>query len=114
LEVKWLVCSQSPSHTTIANFRKDHPKGLREVFRSLNRFLKGEDLFQGDVVALDGSKFSGQNSKDNNYTQSKVDRGLKQVDQEIETYLSDLDKIDEREDILEVNGQEWTYNGCRL
>ena len=72
LKAIWLIKGCRPSYKTIADFRKDNPKALEKVFRIHNRFLLGEDLFDTKTVAIDGSKFQGQNSTKNNYNEKKV------------------------------------------
>jgi len=71
LEAMWLLKGVQPGYKTIANFRKDNPKALKKVFKVLNAFLKGADLFDEETVAVDGSKFRAQNSKKNNYRRNR-------------------------------------------
>jgi len=52
----WLVNGLTPGYVTIANFRKNNPKALKQVFRTYNRFLQGEDIFGKETIAVDGSK----------------------------------------------------------
>lgn len=97
IELFWLLQEQKPGYKTIADFRKDNNKALKNLFGQFNRFLKGEDLLQGDQVAIDGSKFGAQNSKKNNYNERKVKRHLEYIEGQIEDYLSQLDELDELE-----------------
>ena len=98
LEAMWLLEGLRPCYKTISDFRKDNPKGLKSVFRQLNVFLKGEDLFQGDTVAIDGSKFRAQNSKKNNYNARKVEQQLNYIDKQTDKWLEELDTVDQLED----------------
>ena len=52
----WLVNGLTPGYVNIANFRKNNPKALKQVFRTYNRFLQGEDIFGKETIAVDGSK----------------------------------------------------------
>jgi len=63
LEAMWLIKGLRPGYKTIADFRKDNKKGLKNVFRSFNQFLLRNDLFDAKLIAVDGSKFRAQNSK---------------------------------------------------
>ena len=38
VEMMWLTGMLHPSHTTICTFRRKHPKALKNVFRTYNRF----------------------------------------------------------------------------
>ena len=97
LEVRWLLQELAPSHATIADFRKTHPKPLREAFRTFNRFLREEGLFGGETVAVDGSKFRAQNSKKNNHTADKIERHIEYIDNKLERYFEGMDTADAEE-----------------
>lgn len=96
-ELFWLLEEATPGYRTIATFRKIHPKPLQQVFRQFNQFLKGEGLFQGNIVAVDGTKIAAQNSKKNNYNEKKIQQHLEYIERQTESYLSALDALDESE-----------------
>ncbi len=95
IEAMWLVKGLSPSYKTIADFRKENKKALKQAFYSLNRFLKGEGLFDDQTVAIDGSRFHGQNSKKHNYNTRKVKRHLDYIAIKVENYLKELEELDQ-------------------
>ena len=68
----WLVNGLTPGYVTIANFRKNHPKALKEVFRTYNRFLNQQDLFGKKTVAIDSTKIMAQNSRKNNFNATSI------------------------------------------
>ena len=45
-------------------------------------------------VAIDGSKFKAVNSRDNNFTQGKIQRRRKQIEESVGRYMSQLDTAD--------------------
>lgn len=47
-------------------------------------------------VAIDGSKFKTVNSRDNNFTQGKIQRRQKQIEESVASYMSQLDTVDRR------------------
>lgn len=124
LEMRWLTYEQTPCYHTISTFRtykKDifdenkekigeinHRKALKEVFRSLNRFLNGEGLFGKETVASDGTKIRAQNAKKKNYTLDKLEKKIALGDAEIEKYLSEIDQTDaaEKHNPLDLNLEE--------
>jgi hypothetical protein len=53
------------------------------------------DLLDGDVVAIDGSRFKAVNSKAKNYTRGKLRQKLGEIDKAIERYFGELDRADE-------------------
>jgi transposase len=97
VEVIWLTGKLAPDHKTIANFRRDNRKAIREVCRAFTRFCRELDLFGGELVAIDGSKFKAVNNKGRNFTERKLKRALKDIDKKIDAYLDELDENDAQE-----------------
>ena len=73
IEVRWLMGELTPNYHTIADFRKEHPKALKALFKLFVLFLREQELLGGELVATDSSKFRAQNSKKKNYNQKKID-----------------------------------------
>jgi transposase len=48
-------------------------------------------------VAIDGSKFKAVNNRDKNFTQSKVERRRKQLEESVARYLAQLDTADQQD-----------------
>lgn len=98
VELMWLLKKLRPDHKTIADFRKNNLVPLRQVCREFTLLCKQLDLFAGELVAIDGSKFKAVNAKERNFTQDKLARLLQQIDQRVEGYLQDLDGQDQQDD----------------
>ncbi len=96
IEMMWLINGLTPGHVTIANFRKNNPKALKQVFQVYNRFLQGEELFGKKTIAIDGAKIRAQNSKQNNFSDKSIKRHQTYLDKKIKEYLVLLDQIDEQ------------------
>ena len=94
VEVMWLTGKLSPDFKTLANFRRNNRKAIREVCRAFTLFCRDLDLFSRDLVAIDGSKFKAVNSRQRNFTDRKLKQALKDIDQKIEAYLEELDAND--------------------
>ena len=90
IELMWLLRRLTPDFKTIADLRKDNLKPLRQVCREL-------ELFGGELVAIDGSKFKAVNSKRRNFTENTLKVSLKKVDEKIDAYLQALDENDAAE-----------------
>jgi len=102
IEVRWLINGLTPNYHTIADFRKDNPKALKNCFKLYTTFLQDAGLIGSKTLAVDGSKFRASNSKKNNYSQSKIDRHLTYIEQKTEEYLQQLNQADDKE----LNEQE--------
>ena len=96
IEVIWMLSGVEPDFRTISDFRKDNIGCIKKVFYEFNR--KISEGVEWGYVAVDGSKFYACNSKDNNFTQSKLDDRIKWLNGHIDEYLrvlEDMDKEDE-------------------
>ena len=72
LEVIWLLRKLQPDFKTIADFRKDNGPAIKAVCRQFTLLCRKLELFGGELVAIDGSKFAAQNAKDRNFNQKKL------------------------------------------
>ena len=97
VEVMWLLGKLAPDFKTIADFRRDNGKPIRAVFREFTVMCRRLELFGGHLVAIDGSKFKAANSRDRNFTESKLKRLNQRAEKKIKRYLEELDKADEQE-----------------
>lgn len=97
IEVIWLTGKLAPDFKTIANFRRDNRKAIQEVCRAFTRFCRELDLFGGELVAIDGSKFKAVNNRGRNFTDRKLKRALRDIDKKIDIYLQELDENDAKE-----------------
>jgi len=93
----WLLKKLIPDFKTIADFRKDNKKALKHVFKEFTLICKNLELFRGELVAIDGSKFKAVNSKKRNFNQAKIEKRLKEIEKKIEKYFSELEKNDQNE-----------------
>src|SRR5437660_8038874 len=58
IEVMWLAGRLVPDHKTIADFRKDNGRAIRQVCTRFVALCRTMDLFVEASVAIDGSKFN--------------------------------------------------------
>jgi transposase len=98
VELMWLLKKLRPDHTTIANFRRAHLKPRREVCRTLTWLCKKLDLFGGELVGIDGSKFRAVNAKGRNFTKAKLAQLIAQIDARVEGYLKELEATDDHDE----------------
>jgi transposase len=111
LEVIWLLHKLTPDHKTIADFRKDNKKALKNVFKSFVKLCIKLDLYGKELAAIDGSKFKAVNAKDRNYTKDGLKDRLKRIDERIQAYMSELEKTDKEEDAVSVEKTAAEING---
>jgi len=102
LEAIWLLGGLHPKYKTIADFRKNHAKAFREVFRRFVCLLKEWNLIEGETVAIDSFKIRGSNSLKNNFNEKKLAQHLAYIDAQISQYQAALDAADRAEDKKEL------------
>jgi transposase len=95
IEVMWLLKELSPDHNTISNFRRDNEKAIRKVFRHTVSIAKQFNLIGGTLVAGDSTKLRAQNSKKNNFNESKIEKHLVYIDAKLDEYNKALAEADD-------------------
>jgi transposase len=100
IELIWLTGQLAPDFKTIADFRKDNGKSIREVCREFVALCRKLDLLSTTSVAIDGSKFKAVNARDKNFTEAKMRRRLERIDESIARYLSQLETADRHGDAV--------------
>src|ERR1700746_1674515 len=98
IELVWLTGQLAPDFKTIADFRKDNGKAIREVCRTFVALCRELDLLSVASVAIDGSKFKAVNARDKNFTEAKMKRRIERIEESIARYLAQLETADRRGD----------------
>jgi transposase len=94
IELMWLIGRLAPDFKTIADFRRDNGRGIRNVCRRFVVLCRDLKLFSQALVAIDGSKFKAVNSRDRNFTPGKIDKRQQQIEESIQRYLDALETAD--------------------
>jgi transposase len=94
VEVIWLLGKLTPDFKTIADFRKDNLKPLQLVARQFTLLCRKLELFGGELLAIDGSKFRAVNSRDQNFNAGKLQELIERADARLAEYLQQLDASD--------------------
>ena len=97
MELFYLLRKLKPDFRTIADFRKDNAKALKNVFRALVKLCMKLGLYQKELMAVDGSKFRAVDSKDNCYNAEILQKKLTRIDAHIAEYSRQMNKNDASE-----------------
>jgi transposase len=100
IEMIWLTRQLAPDFKTIADFRKNNGRAIREVCREFVALCRKLDLFSEASVAIDGSKFKAVNARDKNFSEAKIKRRFERIDESIARYLSQLETADRHGDAV--------------
>lgn len=117
VELMWLLERLTPDFKTIADFRKNNGKGIKNTCRAFIDLCRQMQMFTDMIVAIDGSKFKAVNSKSNNFTPQKAKGHIERVEQSIALYLNKLDEADktaEPEIITDLTATELAWLQQRL
>ena len=97
VEVMWLTRRLAPDHKTIADFRKDSGRAIRQVCARFVALCRSMGLLTEASVAIDGSKFKAVNNRDKNFTRAKMELRMAQIEASVARYLQQLDTADRQE-----------------
>src|SRR3954447_2921757 len=97
VEVMWLSGRLAPDHKTIADFRKDNGRAIRQVCARFVVLCRTIGLLTQASVAIDGSKFKAVNNRDRNFTRAQMERRMVQIEESVARYLQQLDTADRQE-----------------
>jgi transposase len=94
----WLMGGLKPDHKTIARFRKNNKKPLKNILKQCAQLCIKLGLIEGNTLFVDGSKIRANASINNTWTKDKCERYLKNIDKQIESILKECDIVDEKEE----------------
>lgn len=97
-ELMWLVEGLRPDFKTIADFRKDNPRALKNVFKDFVLFCHKMGLISMRVLAVDGTKLRAQNGQGEVYRREKLEEIERVVKQGLERYFEEMEELDRRQD----------------
>jgi transposase len=97
VEVMWLLGRLAADHKTIADFRKNNGRAIRQVCARFVELCRTMGLLTEASVAIDGSKFKAVNNRDKNFTRAKMERRMAQIEESVARYLQQLDTADRQE-----------------
>src|SRR5262249_51330581 len=75
-------------------FRKDNLKALKATSRQFTLLCRKLELFGGQLLAIDGSKFRAVNGRDHNFSQAKLKELIAHTDARLAEYFQSLDQAD--------------------
>lgn len=76
IELFYLLGKLAPDFRTIADFRKDNATALKNTFKAFSKLCLKLDLFEKELLAVDGTKIRAVNSKDNCYNESVLKKKI--------------------------------------
>ena len=93
----WLMGGLKPDHKTIARFRSDNKKAIKNVLKQCAQMCIKLGLIEGNTLFVDGSKFRASASINQTWTAERCEKVLKKVDTRIDGILAECERIDKQE-----------------
>ena len=97
LEVLWLLGRLTPDHKTIARFRQENSRALKNAFDDFVKVCVKLGLYGKELIAIDGSKFKAVNSRRRNFTKGQLQKRIEEINGKIAAYFEELDSNDATE-----------------
>lgn len=91
VELMWLIGRLAPDFKTIADFRRNNGKGIRNVCHRFVMLCRELKLFSDAVVAIDGNKFKAVYSRERNFTPGKIEHRERELEESIQRCLDALE-----------------------
>jgi transposase len=92
LELIWLTVRLKPDFKTIAGCRKDNGAAIRKVCRQFVTPCRDISLLDGDLAAIDGSRFKAVNARARNHAGGRLRQKPAEIDKAIDRRLGDPDR----------------------
>jgi transposase len=93
-----LAAGNEPDFRTLADFRKNHLKALKELFQQVLRLVLEVGALKLGRVALDGSKVKANASKHKAMSYGRMEETEKRLRKEVRELLKQAEAVDEEED----------------
>jgi len=107
VEFMWLAHGHRLDHSTLAAFRSQNAKPLKEIHRDLIRLAKKLGVIKIADLYVDATRIKANASRSRMMTDGKATELLKIVDQQIAAHLEATEAEDQTENLVaEVSGEE--------
>ena len=97
IELLWLLGKLQPDFKTISDFRKNNTEPLKAVCSEFIVLCKRLDVFGGQLVAIDGSKFEAGNHSSRSYSHKGLEQALATTKERLQDWLEELERADRKE-----------------
>jgi transposase len=97
IELMWLLRQIRPDFKTISRFRQDNGEAIQRLFAQFIETCRRLRAFDGELLAIDGSRFKAVNSRDRVESESQMKKRKERIKESIRRYFEELDRNDEAE-----------------
>jgi hypothetical protein len=108
VEFMWLAHGHRIDHSTLASFRRDNAKAIKDINRQLLKKAKDLGVIKLAELYVDGTKIRANSSRHRTLTAASAGKLLEFVESQIDEFLQQADLADAADDLFngEVNGEK--------
>jgi transposase len=97
IELIYLLNRLTPDFRTISDFRKNNAKAIKHVFKAFVKVCIDLNLYERELIAIDGSKFRAVNGRKKMYNEEILKKKLIRIEENMINYLNELDYADQND-----------------
>ncbi len=99
IDFMWLVSGRTIDYSTICAFRREHEKGLKELFKQMIGIAVDLNMANLADLCIDGTRILGNASRSQTWTAERLAKALAILDGQIAEALQGMDLNDQTEDL---------------
>lgn len=101
----WLVSGRTIDHSTVSNFRRDHPTQVKKMYRDMVRLAIDLKVAKLSELCIDGSRVLANANRYKTLTAEKAQRLLDELEQQIASAMKEIETSDELDELFD-DGQK--------
>lgn len=102
IDFMWLASGRTIDHVTLSNFRRDHQKELKGLYRDMVALAVKLKVANLAELCIDGSRVLADANKYRTWTSEKVEGLLNDLDRQMEKALSEMESTDELDELFDT------------
>jgi transposase len=100
IDFMWLASGRTIDHTTLSEFRRQHPQQLRELYRQVVQVAVRLGVAKLAEVCIDGTRVLANANRSKTLKAEKVEQLLAELDRQIAAAMQELEANDGLEDLF--------------
>ena len=101
IDFMWLASGRTIDHSTLSEFRRKHPKQLKDFYRQMVQLAIKMGVAKLSELCIDGTRVQADASRFKTLTAKKVERLLRELDQQITAAMDELDSNDSLDELFD-------------
>lgn len=97
IDFMWLASGRKVDHTTLSEFRRKHPKELRDIFKQMVKLAIDLKVANLSELCIDGTRVLADANRYKTWTTERLNKALQFLDEEVAKALASLEANDSRD-----------------